>query len=218
MAEPPETIRSDWRWLADSFWYVSAPNLPALRLDPSQNTLAWLVDQTVWHITGYREGYFWGVSVTLLLDAGEEVPQQGPGSQPTSFSMLGSITPEGRIHLTFVSSRSGSVTIGIGRAIPHRKGWSLEMQMSSGEQKQTAHWAYMCQTRPGEPSWDSLPGIGLSVPQMLEGCEPPQVDLSQFPRNENPRLAAFERIKPLLDQPAVVPATPRPTRDELHER
>ena len=35
---------------------------------------------------------------------------------------------------------------------------------------------------------------------------------------EGRRLAAFERIKPLLDQPAVVLGTPRPSRDELHER
>ena len=186
---------------------MSPANLSALRLDPSQNILTWLVDQTVWHVTGYREGYFWGVSVTLLWNAGEELPTHGPASQPKRFSMLGSITPEGRVHLTFVSNQSGSATIGIGRAVPHQKGWSLEMQMSSGDQKETAHWAYMLQTRPGEPSWDSLPGVGLSVPQMLEGCEAPQVK------------QAFERIKPLLlDRPVVVLGTPRPSRDELHER
>lgn len=165
---------SDWSWLADTYWYVPEESLPVLQLDPSQNTLTWLVDQTVWHVTGYREGYFWGISVTLLRDAGEALPRQGPGSKPKQFTMLGSITPEGRVHLTFISSQSGSATIGIGRAVPHQKGWSLEMQMSSGDRRETAHWAYMLQTRPGEPAWDSLPGVGLSVPQMLEDCEVPQ--------------------------------------------
>jgi hypothetical protein len=174
MVEHPAAVPSDWNWLADTYWCVPIESLPALRFDPSENTLAWVVDQTVWHVTGYRDGYFWGVSVTLLRDAGEELPQRGPGSKPMIFSMLGSITPEGRVYLTFLSNLSGSATIGIGRAVPHGHGWSLEMQMSSGDKNRTSHWAYMVQTRPGEPSWDPLPGIGLSVPQMLEGTEAPE--------------------------------------------
>lgn len=166
---------ADWSWLADTYWYVPVESLPALRLDESENTLSWIVDQTVWHVTGYREGYFWGTCVTLLRDAGEELPERGPGSEPRSFSMLGSITPEGRVHLTFISTgRSGSATIGIGRTVPHEHGWSFEMQMSTGDRTRTAHWAWMVQTRPGEPSWDSLPGFGISVPEMLEGTEAPQ--------------------------------------------
>ena len=53
------------------------------------------------------------------------------------------------------------------------------MQMSSGDRNRTAHWAYMLQTRPGEPSWDSLPGVGLSAPEMLEGTEAPQAPIEQ---------------------------------------
>jgi hypothetical protein len=48
------------------------------------------------------------------------------------------------------------------------------MQMSSGDRNRTAHWAYMVQTRPGEPSWESLPGVGLSVPEMLEETKAPK--------------------------------------------
>ena len=170
--EHPSVV--DWSWLADTYWYVPVESLPALRLDPSENTLTWVVDQTVWQLTGYRDGYFWGVCVAFLYDAGEEPPQRGPGSAPRSFSMLGSITPEGRVHLTFIATQTGNTTIGIGRMLPHRDGWSFQMQMSSGDRNRTAHWAYMVQTRPGEPSWDSLPGVGLSVPEMLEGTEAPQ--------------------------------------------
>jgi hypothetical protein len=35
---------------------------------------------------------------------------------------------------------------------------------------------------------------------------------------ESRRLAALERIQPLLDRPTVHLGEPRPTRDELHER
>lgn len=166
---------STWSWLADTHWCVPPASLPALRLD-HDDALTWRVDQTVWHITGYREGYFWGVSATLLRDAGGEASERGPGSQPLGFTMLGSITPEGRVYLTFIPDSGGSSTIGIGRAVPHGSGWSLEMQMSTGSSAQTtAHWAYMVRVRPGDPNWDSLPGFGLSVPEMLAGLKPPEV-------------------------------------------
>jgi hypothetical protein len=181
MTEQTRVDQTDWRWLEGTYWCVPPENLPALRLDPADPTLSWVVDQTVWNVTGYRNGYFWGVSATLIRDAGEETPQHGPGSQPKGFVMLGSITPEGGVHLTFIpsiASSSQSATIGLGRAVPHRDEWSLEMQMSSGNQERTAHWAYMVRVQPGDPSWDSLPGIGLSVPQMLAGLEPPHFALA----------------------------------------
>lgn len=167
-----------WKWLEDTYWCVPPVSLPALRFDQDDNALAWLVDQTVWHITGYRDGYFWGVSATLLREAGEEVPERGPGSQPTGFTMLGSVTPEGGVHLTFIQSSGGSSTIGLGRIVPFEAALAFEMQMSTGVgAKTTAHWAFMVQVRPGDPSWDSLPGFtGLSVEQMLEGLEPPTVE------------------------------------------
>jgi|SRR6185436_372177 len=171
---------STWSWLEDTYWCVPPASLPALRFDQDGNALTWVVDQTVWHITGYRDGYFWGVCAALLRDAGEPVPERGPGSQPRGFTMLGSVTPEGRVHLTFIPDSQGSATIGIGRAVRHQAEWSLEMQMSSGAGSQTtAHWAYMMRVRPDDPSWSSLPGVGLSVPEMLVGLEPPAVEPSQ---------------------------------------
>lgn len=165
----------DWSWLQDTYWYVPPGNLPALQLDPDSDILSWVIDQTVWHITGYRDGYFWGSSTTLMRQQGSEVPAHGPGSHPVCFAMFGSITPEGRIHLTFIldsKASSGPPTIGIGRAVPQENDWRLEMQMSSGTRNETAHWAYMTRVRPGDPAWDSLPGVGLSVPEMLKRCHP----------------------------------------------
>lgn len=166
---------SDWSWLEGTYWCVPPESLPALQLDTDDNALAWTVDQTVWQITGYRTGYFWGVCSTLTRKAGEETAERGPRSRPVGFAMLGSITPEGRVHLTFLPySGPASATTGLGRAIPHRDGWSLEMQMSTGSGTRMAHWAYMVPVRPEDPAWTSLPGVGISVPEMLEGFEPPQ--------------------------------------------
>ncbi len=175
MTAPPPPDPSTWSWLADTYWCVPPANLPALRLEEGDK-LAWQVDQTVWHITGYGDGYFWGVSATLLRAAGEAASEQGPGSQPLGFTMLGSITPEGRVYLTFIPVSAGSITTGIGRAVPHETGWSLEMQMATGSHAQTtAHWAYMVRVQEGDPYWDFLPGFGLSVPEMLAGLNPPVV-------------------------------------------
>jgi hypothetical protein len=48
------TAASDFSWLEGTYWYVPAADLPAMQYDATRNTLAWIVDQTVWHITGYR--------------------------------------------------------------------------------------------------------------------------------------------------------------------
>jgi hypothetical protein len=173
-----ESNPADWSWLENTYWYVLPENLSALQFDAQENTLAWVVDQTVWNITGYRNGYFWGISSVLVEDEIGQIPAHGSGSKPVFFSMLGSITPEGQVHLTFIpakASRLQSPVIGIGRAIEYRGRVSLEMQMSSGSSKQTAHWAYMCQVAPDDPAWESLPGVKISVPQMLDGSEPPQL-------------------------------------------
>ncbi|HEX2609988.1 MAG TPA: DUF6364 family protein [Gemmatimonadales bacterium] len=42
--------------------------------------------------------------------------------------------------------------------------------------------------------------------------------LKDLVNQESRRLAAFERIQPLLDRPSVELGEPRPSRDELHER
>jgi hypothetical protein len=42
--------------------------------------------------------------------------------------------------------------------------------------------------------------------------------LKKVVSQEDRRLAALERIQPLLDRPTVQLGSPRPSRDELHER
>jgi len=175
MAENP----TDWNWLRDTYWYVRETWLPALQFDSSNNTVSWLVDQTVWHVTGCRDGYLWGVSAALVYPAGEEAPTRGPRSHPNATTLIGTITPDGMVELTFVevSGSSSEPTVGLGRLVEKAGQRSFEMQMSSGTgDPLTAHWAYMMQTREGEPSWEKLPGVGLSVPEMLAGIDPPTTE------------------------------------------
>jgi hypothetical protein len=171
MADSADT-RFDWSWLADTYWYVPRPDLPALQIDPEDNVLSWLVDQTVWHISGYQSGYFWGVTAALTYDAGEEPPAAGPGSRIGHLTMLGTLLPEGQVQITFLSDRKGSSpTIGFGQMVRVGEAWTFEMQMSTDRRgNRLLHWANMVQTREGEASWNDLPGVGLSVPQMLEGA------------------------------------------------
>lgn len=51
-----------------------------------------------------------------------------------------------------------------------------------------------------------------SVNEMVRGF------LKDVVSQESRRLAALERIQPLLDHPSVDLGSPRPSRDELHER
>lgn len=49
---------TDWRWLNGTTWYVPSSGLPAYVYTPPNNTLTPVQDQTVYTITGYRNGYF----------------------------------------------------------------------------------------------------------------------------------------------------------------
>jgi hypothetical protein len=154
---PAPTVNR-WSWFTNTYWYVPSPNVPATLFNVKAGTLQPIQDQTVFHITGYRLGYFWGSTVT-----------QFGSNAPTASTMNGTVTPEGKVLLTFTSTGNGSspsITQGFGTM--HRKfgQWTMENQMSSSpnQQFQISHWAYMVQTRPGQSSWSSLPFVNVSVP------------------------------------------------------
>jgi hypothetical protein len=154
-----------WSWLADTYWYVPTSNLAAVLFNSSSGTLVPVSDQTVFQITGYRDGYFWGKTVTQL-----------GSSSPSGSSMVGSVTPQGRVLLTFTQTNSSSgptVTEGFGTMQRKSGQWTMENQMftSPDETLQIGHWAYMVQTHPGLPSWESLPSAGVSVPAFLSEAE-----------------------------------------------
>jgi hypothetical protein len=129
-------------------------------------------DQTVFHITGYQNRYFWGVVGTQLGT-----------SWPTYSSMLGSVTPEGKVLLLFQemeSSSSPTITEGRGQMTVKFGRWTMANQVFiSTDDTITSvgvglgYWAYMVQTRSALPSWYSLPSSGVSVPQFLAGSRGP---------------------------------------------
>ncbi len=151
-----------WSWLADTYWFVPARNLPAVLYNSTTGTLQSVSDQTVFHIEGYRLGYFWGEAVTQL--------NSGSASEST---MVGSVTPQGRVLLTFTqisTNSSPSITEGYGEMQRKSGQWTMENQMftAPSETLQIGHWAYMVQTRPGMTSWKALPSVGESVPAFLD--------------------------------------------------
>ncbi len=151
----PGPTPTRWAWLQDTYWYVPQANVSAILFDASSGSLLPVSDQTVYHISGYRNGYFWG----------ETVAQLGSGS-PSSSSLVGSVTPQGRVLLHFTSG--SNVTEGYGEMTRKGRQWTMENQMFTGSSSgQIGHWAYMVQTRPGMRSWNSLPSVGVSVPQFL---------------------------------------------------
>lgn len=167
MEETSIVNRSDWRWLQGTYWYCVAECLPAIQTQ-SGNTFGWVIDQTVWHITGYKDGYFWGVNSVLVTPAGQE-PDPESKRDMTFFA---SITPQGRVHITFLSS---GTTIGTGQVTEYKGQPSFEMQMSSGPASSlVVHWAYMAQVEQGQPQWYKLPGAGVSVDYMVGDIPPPQ--------------------------------------------
>lgn len=150
-----------WSWFAGTYWYVPPQNLTATVFYSQSNTILPVSDQTVFQITGYRSGYFWGKSVTQIGT-----------SSPSGTSMVGSVTPEGRVLLTFTTTSQGgspTVTEGFGQMRRKFGQWTMENQMftAPGSSVQLGHWAYMVTTRLGRQSWDSLPGVGVSVPTFL---------------------------------------------------
>lgn len=158
---PVRPTAQRWSWLAGTYWYVPVANLPATLFDASSGKSTLVSDQTVFHITGYNNGYFTGDVVTQL-----------GSSTPSNSTMVGSVTPEGRVLLSFTSTGSGSspsVTQGYGVMTRRFGQWAMENQMftSPNETLQIGHWAYMLQTRPGMPTWRSLPSVGESVPEFL---------------------------------------------------
>lgn len=160
--EHPTAAR--WRWLKGTTWYVPASNLLAYLFLATENRLVPVSDQTVYRIPDYRDGYSTGDTVVALGNA-----------PPQCLTLVGSVTPEGQVLLTFTprnASADATVTQGAGQMRRRRGEWAMENQMSSGAnaQAQVVHWAYMLRTKPGDRSWGSLPGAGMSVPEFLAQC------------------------------------------------
>ncbi len=164
LSEPAEAANTArWKWLKGTTWIVPSNNLLAYVYSPAENRLVPVSDQTVYTITGYRNGYFWGRTAAQLGD-----------NDVTCKSLVASVTPEGKVFLTFTDypySEGVEPTIGTGTMTQKNGKWTMQNQMSTGSASaQVGHWAYMVQARPGSAEWRSLPGVGTSVPDFMEPC------------------------------------------------
>ena len=147
----------DLQWLVDTYWYCPTECLPALNLNAS-NTLSWLLEQAVWHITGAQDGYFWGVAAVLLTPPDEDADLED--RQKTT--MIGSVTPTGEVLLTFSIQKEGRILGSFsapGRLRELEGQMVFEMQVGAGiTPSMTFHWANMLAITPDDPEWQALPG------------------------------------------------------------
>jgi len=165
-----ETNRATWDFLANTYWYVTPTDLPALQFSPDDDSLAWQSDQTVWHISGYKNGYFWGVSSGVIHDPNET-------GKPRQQRLMGTVTAEGQVQITFINDGlvNNSAITGFGHMTKIDGEWVFQMQMATtAGRNYLLHWANMMRTQEGEASWNNLPGVDYSVPEMLEGASYPQ--------------------------------------------
>jgi len=167
----PAAAMPEYSFLKNTIWYVPQSTLPAPEMNPQDGTVRMLSDQTVWRITNYHQGYFWGNIVAQLRNGSGK-----PVGDPTCMRMMASVTPDGKVLATFIPPMpggavlavrgDGTLTMGID------KSWRFEMQMSSGLQKLVAHWSYMVQCKEGDACNAQLPGTDLSLPSFLALCTP----------------------------------------------
>lgn len=142
-----------------STWVVPTQTLLAYLYDNGVATPA--SDQTVWVFSSYNQGYFSGQSYTAINN--------------TTYSqkyLIGSVTSEGKVNITFYSGTSSSTDLVSGSGVLNVKSsgqCSFTMQMNSGQNGVSGliHWSYMVPVKPGDPYYNNLPGTNMSVPQFL---------------------------------------------------
>lgn len=169
-ATQPQASVRQYDFLRGSKWYVPTSTLPAIEMDLSDDRVRAVEDQTVWEITNYRYGYFWGRTVAVFKYAATGQPIGAPGCS----RMVGSVTPDGRVHITFIPDGQNNMslaTVGTGTLSRNgTDGWLFQMQMSTGTTSVIAHWSYMAQCKPGDQCKRRLPGTTQSLSQFLAQC------------------------------------------------
>lgn len=135
---------------------------------PPQTLLAYLYnngnltsvsDQTVWVISTYNQGYFSGESYTSI-----------DNNILSQKHLIGSVTTEGKVLITFYSGTSASTDLVSGIGTMKTFGQcSFTMQMNSGQNGVSGltHWSYMIPVKSGDVFYNNLPGTNMSVPQFL---------------------------------------------------
>lgn len=145
----------------NSTWIV--PSQTLLAYEYANEVLTPVSDQTVWVISTYNQGYFCGQSYTGINN----------NSTLSQKYLIGTVTPDGKVNITFYSGTSTSTDLisGEGTLTAKSSGQcSFTMQMNSGQNgvNGLVHWSYMIPVKPGDPLYNDLPGTNhMSVPEFL---------------------------------------------------
>jgi hypothetical protein len=156
-----------YNFLRGSKWYVPTQTLPAVEMILKTGHVRNLVDQTVWDITNYRDGYFWGNTVAVFTSASTGQPT----GDPSCSRMIGSPTPDGQVQITFIGADQ-TTAIGAVRGagtLTRNPGqdWMFDMQMSTGTSSIIVHSSFMKQCKTGDDCQTKLPGSELSLSDFL---------------------------------------------------
>lgn len=143
----------------NSTWIVPPQTLLANLYNNATVTSA--SDQTVWVIDRYNQGYFSGQSYSEI-----------DNSILSQKYLIGTVTSEGKVLITFYSSTSTSTDLVSGTGTLNVKSsgqCTFVMQMNSSQDgvNGLVHWSYMIPVNPGDPFYNNLPGVNMSVPDYL---------------------------------------------------
>ena len=142
--------------ISNTSWYVPVPQLLAY-MSPSTgfNNPLPIGDQTLWTLGTSVNGIFSGTSNASLAI--------GPAITHSTSSMQGTVTTNGKITIFFTPVGGGATTVGVGQ-MQNRAGSSqMEMQMITGSELLTTHWAYMLPYNPAVFSPPAAQAIPLSI-------------------------------------------------------
>jgi len=156
-----------WSWLENTLWYVPPESLPSILTSADNRKVSRMIDQTVYSIDGYYEGFIWGVLRGQIMPANTKLPAE-PADPPTCMRLAGSVTPQGAINISLTPFDGGDPATGIGVMHRYDGVWTMQLQMTTGDSEKLSHWAYMkpCPATGRCP----LPAIKGSAQAFLKPC------------------------------------------------
>lgn len=156
-----------WSWLEGTLWYVPPESLPSILTSATNRKVSRMIDQTVYSIDGYHEGFIWGVLRGQIMPLNTKLPAD-PDDSPTCMRLAGSVTPQGDINISLTPFDGGDRANGIGVMRRYEGVWTMQLQMTTGDTEQLSHWAYMkpCPAAGRCP----LPAVKGSAQAFLKPC------------------------------------------------
>ena len=151
----------DTQQLLNCYWVVPYATIKAYayKLD---ETLEPVIDQTVWEYTYVDGRYIFGNSYTCF--------QRDDGTRSYSKATVsGSITPDNLISID-VKSSSNQLGIGTLKKNTVTDKWYFVMQTNNDSL--VIHWSYMVKATIDSEYYNNLPGINISIPELIDNCSP----------------------------------------------